>query len=32
MKLSYLVLLANDVPEAIHFWRDVMELPLIFDV
>jgi lactoylglutathione lyase len=30
MKLSYLVLLSDDVPAAIRFWRDVMELPLIY--
>lgn len=30
MKLSYLVLLAEDVPAAISFWRDTMKLPLTY--
>src|SRR6266566_1236837 len=30
MKLSYVVLLASDVPAAVRFWRDVMEFPLTY--
>lgn len=30
MKLSYMVLLSDDVPAAIRFWRDVVQLPLTF--
>src|SRR6059058_3653399 len=30
MKLSYIVLLSDDVPAAIGFWRDVMRLPLTY--
>ncbi|MEO7019956.1 MAG: VOC family protein [Ktedonobacteraceae bacterium] len=30
MKLSYVVLLSDDIPAAIRFWRDVMNLPLTY--
>jgi lactoylglutathione lyase len=30
MKLSYIVLLSDDVPAAVRFWRDVMRLPLTY--
>lgn len=30
MKLSYVVLLSDNLPAAIRFWRDVMRLPLIY--
>jgi lactoylglutathione lyase len=30
MKLSYVVLLSDDIPAAISFWRDVMRLPLTY--
>ena len=30
MKLGYLVLLSDDVPAAVRFWRDVVQLPLTF--
>ena len=30
MKLSYVVLLSDDIPAAMRFWRDVMELQLVY--
>lgn len=30
MKLSYVVLLSEDVPASVHFWRDAMRLPLTY--
>jgi lactoylglutathione lyase len=30
MKLSYIVLLSDDVPGAVRFWRDVIRLPLTY--
>ena len=30
MKLSYVVLLSDDVPAEVRFWRDVMKLPLTY--
>src|SRR5215472_11963511 len=30
MKLSYVVLLSDDVPAAVRFWQEVMQLPLTF--
>jgi lactoylglutathione lyase len=30
MKLAYVVLLSDDVPAAVRFWRDVMRLPLTY--
>jgi len=30
MKLSYVVLLSDDVPAAVRFWQEVMRLPLTF--
>jgi hypothetical protein len=31
MKLSYIVLLADDVAETVRFWRDVMRLPITYN-